>query len=205
MTRTTDDEDTTKHEFVEKFILTFRNGDYDVELDNALSYDRGVTLPVRPTQASYNKPDNWIERNRNGLEKMKGRLQSCIYAAMNKNGLKLSLTHSSDEDQLLDNEEPIVWYEPILDEYWDQLDAKIKQLEDICDIHIENVEIRKEHLALLVTAPSGKVSTIEYIRFINVNLCREGIIWLSKLVDVSVHHFLANGTWSFTCPQTRFF
>lgn len=39
-------------EIVETFIRTFNIGGYDVELDNALCYDRGVTLPVRPTQAS---------------------------------------------------------------------------------------------------------------------------------------------------------
>jgi len=65
-------------EIVETFIRTFHNGDYDVELVKALCYDRGLTLPVRPTQASYNKPDNWIERNRIGLEEVKEQLQTCI-------------------------------------------------------------------------------------------------------------------------------
>jgi hypothetical protein len=60
---------------VEKFIRTFSNGDYDDEFDDKLNNDRGVTLPDRLTQASYNKPDNWRERNRIGLEKVKERLQ----------------------------------------------------------------------------------------------------------------------------------
>jgi hypothetical protein len=46
-----------------KFIRTFHIGDYDTEFDDALRSDRSVTLPARPTQASYNKPDNWVERN----------------------------------------------------------------------------------------------------------------------------------------------
>ena len=62
---------------VHKFIRTFHNGDYDQEFVNALSSDRAVPLPTtRPTQASYNKPDNWRERNRIGLEKVKEHLQS---------------------------------------------------------------------------------------------------------------------------------
>jgi len=55
-------------EIVEKFIRTFHIGGYDIELDNALCYDRGIPSSVRPTQASYIKTDNWIERNRIGLE-----------------------------------------------------------------------------------------------------------------------------------------
>jgi len=35
------------------------------------SWDRNVTLPGRPTQASYNKPENWVHRNCIGLEKVK--------------------------------------------------------------------------------------------------------------------------------------
>jgi hypothetical protein len=172
---------------MEIFIRTFHNGDYDTEFEAALSVDRRVTLPVRPTQASYNKPDNWIERNRIGLEEVKRQLQSCIHSVSRHNkNLDLHLIHNSNGDQLLDNEEPIVWHEPIFDEYWDRLEANIKQQEIVSDmlaIQIENVEIRKERLATLVTALSAQVSTIEYIYFINVNLCQEGIRLLSKLVD----------------------
>jgi hypothetical protein len=91
----------------------------------------------------------------------------------------------------MDNEEPIVWHEAILDHYWDQLENEIdrrKQQEivtDISSICISNVEMSKERLATLVTTLSGQVNKIETILFNNVNLCEEGIISLSKLVDVS--------------------
>jgi hypothetical protein len=52
----------------------------------------------------------------------------------------------------MDNEEPIVWHESVVDEYWNQLDAKMKQLcivRQIEHIKIENVEITKERLAAL--------------------------------------------------------
>jgi hypothetical protein len=182
-----DDDDEEKMKNIEIFIRTFHNGNYDIQFEAALSYDRGVTLPARLTQASYNKPENWVERNRIGLEKMKRQLQNCIDSVYPFNeSLELKLSHNGYGDELMDGEEPIVWYEPILDEYWDQLEAKIKQLgivDNISDINIENVEMTKERLATLVTALSGQVSTIEYINFINANLCQEGIIWLSKLVD----------------------
>ena len=60
---------------IETFIRTFHNCDYDAaEFDDKLSYDRSVTLMVRPTLRFYDKPENWRERNRIGLEKVKREL-----------------------------------------------------------------------------------------------------------------------------------
>ncbi len=72
-----DDDDGVEDEiFLEKFICTFHNGDYDAEIEDKLSLDRSPWHgPARPTQASYNKPDNWRERNRIGLEEVKRQLQ----------------------------------------------------------------------------------------------------------------------------------
>jgi hypothetical protein len=95
------------------------------------------------------------------------------------------LEHDSFRDR---DGEPIVWHEPILDAYWGQLEARINQQEivfDIQHIQIVNVEITKERLATLITALSGHDITTKHIQFINVNLCQEGILSLSKLVDVS--------------------
>jgi hypothetical protein len=90
----------------------------------------------------------------------------------------------------MDGEEPIVWNEPILDEYWNQLDAKMKQLCNVRQIgHVKmmNVEITKERLAAVVAILSnGRVTNLStWIMFNNANICAEGIISLSKLVDVS--------------------
>ena len=84
----------------------------------------------------------------------------------------------------MDNEEPIVWHEPIFNQYWDKIKQR-KTVTNFCDIQIENVEIRKERLATLVTALSEQVNTTEFILFNNTILIQEGIVWLSKLVDVS--------------------
>jgi hypothetical protein len=187
-------------ENVETFIRTFHNGDYDQEFDTGLSIDRSVTLPVRPTQTLYNKPDNWRERNQIGLEKIKRQLQNCITSATDDQSFELELRHYRHgwgHQPLMDNEEPIVWHEPIFDEYWNQLEAEIdlrkidlrKQKEiisDIRDIHIENVEIKKERLAALVAIfCSGRATNSSVnVKFINANLCGEGIIFLSKLIEV---------------------
>ena len=70
------DDEEINYEIVEKFIRTFHNCDLDDEIEAAFSFDRGATLPVRHTQASYHKPDNWRERNRIGLEKVKEQLEN---------------------------------------------------------------------------------------------------------------------------------
>jgi hypothetical protein len=105
----------------------------------------------------------------------------------------LDLRHNNRWYQLRDNEEPIVWHEPILDEYWDKVEGIINQrrqlgrVAKIRDIHIENVEITKERLAALVAIFRNRRAnnSIETINFNNTNLCGEGIITLSKLVDFS--------------------
>jgi hypothetical protein len=182
---------------METFVRTFHNGDYDIEFDEALTFDRGLIeiLPsMMPPQASYNKPDNWRERNRIGLDRVKRQLQECI-ANVRKSKLDLFLTHNIYGHQLIDNEEPIVWHETILDEYWGELEAEINRkrqqeiiVTDIKRIIIQNVEMKKERLAALVATLSNGVanSSSTYIQFKNANLCGEGIVWLSKLVEASL-------------------
>ena len=195
-----DDEDDDEEEeieavlIMETFIRTFHNGNYDAEFDDVLCYDRGVIQLVRSTQASYNKPDNWVERNRIGLEKVKRQLQTCIESVSCEPKFELELIHNNQwVQQLIDNEEPIVWHEPILDECWDQLEAEIdrkKQQEIVTDIkriRISNVEMKKERLAALLAIfrNGSATNSSTYLDFDNANLCAEGIISLSKIVDVS--------------------
>jgi hypothetical protein len=181
-----DDEDSVDFddETVEKFIRNFHTGDFDTEFDEALSSNRALTATIMPTQASYIKPDNWRERNRDGLEGVKEQLQDWIDSV--NHDYYLNLTHN-------DGDHPIVWHESILDQYWDQLKTKIgrrKQLGGVTDINgieIQNIEITKDQLAVLVDIfRSGRATNSSMcLDFDNVNLCGEGIIALSKLVDVS--------------------
>ena len=191
-----DDEEKIEDKVMDKFILTFTNGNYDDEFDDELSTDRGLIVPARATQASYNKPDNWRERNRIGLEKVKRQLQGFLRSAtvLHDVHLNLDLNHISRwNQQYMDNDEPIVWHEPILDRYWDVLEAEIdsrKQQEIVTDIkriHIINIEVKKERLAALVAIfRNGRAyNSSTFVNFNNVHLCADGIISLSELVDVS--------------------
>ena len=188
------DNEEINYEIVEKFIRTFHNGDLDDEIEAALSFDREVHATCNFTgssahAASYHKPNNWRERNRIGLVRVKEKLEDYINRASHGASFNLNLTHHNQFwHQLMDGEEPIVWHEQILDKCWDQLEDTLSGDElvtNICNIHVENVEMKKECFATLVTTLSGQINTMEYIYFINVNLCEEGIISISKLVDVS--------------------
>jgi hypothetical protein len=192
-----------KDEIVEKFVRTFSNGDYDAELDDALMCPvRSVPLPPAPTQASYNKPEDWVERNRTGLTKLKRQLQTHINSARHSTMFHLRLTHNTYApwEPRAENEEQIVWHEPVLQEYWDQLVTGIDQTEinrrtqlgmvtDIIGIHIQNVEMTKECMAALVDifCSERTANSSRDVSLVNVNLCEEGIICLSKLIDVSFH------------------
>jgi len=200
-----DDDDSSgseeeKMKNMEAFIRSFHNCDYDIEFDNdnalRLDMDRYGPSSVRPTQASYIKPDNWVVWNRLGLERFKGRLQTCINLVSRGTSLSfnLRLIHNDEWDyEFEDNEAPIVWHEPILDGYWNEFEDNIRrrQLRSIAikiqGIYIENVEIKKERLAALVDIfRNGRATdSIGFVSFINANICGEGIVYLSKLVDVS--------------------
>jgi hypothetical protein len=94
----------------------------------------------------------------------------------------------------MDNEEPIVWHDAILDEYWNKFEAAIDRkwqlgnVVNIRSIQITNVEMKKERLAALVAVfRNGRAtSSSTYDIFDNANLCGEGIVHLSKLVDTSL-------------------
>ena len=72
---------------------------------------------------------------------VKSLLQTCIDSVSHDTSFNLELEHDNYHDR---DEEPIVWHEPILDEYWDQLDAKMDGLlaTDVQGISITNVEIK---------------------------------------------------------------
>jgi hypothetical protein len=173
-------------EYMEMFMRTFHNGDYDNEFDDKLSFDRSVIEPVRITQISYNKPDDWVERNRIGLERVTAQFPTRSRWVHNS-CFELYLSHNNYGHQLMDNEYPIVWHEPVLDRSWDQLEYEIDQRKQLGDIHILNVEITKESMAALVAILStGRAnSSSTTFRFNNTNLCAEGIISISKLIDFS--------------------
>jgi hypothetical protein len=117
---------------------------------------------------------------------VKQQLQDCIKSATDDQTFVLELVHNP-LDRLRDNEEPIVWNEPILDRSWEELEAEIDQQRqqeidtDIHNINITNVEIEKDRLAAFVSIfRSGRATNSSAcVRFDNANLCGEGITWLA--------------------------
>jgi hypothetical protein len=117
---------------------------------------------------------------------VKEQLKKCIRSVKYGEKIELKVRHNIIGHQLLDNEEPIVWHEPNLDEYWNKLVKSISKKGCISSIIIENVEMKKERLAALVTlVRSDQDQAPKVVILENANLCKEGIVSLSKLVDVS--------------------
>jgi hypothetical protein len=123
------------------------------------------------------------------------KLETSIDLVSYDTSFNLDLRHNNWEQQLMDAEEAIVWHEPILDFHWNRIEEKINQLKqphnvtDIHDIYIENLEMKKERIVALVDIlVSGRATNSSaYVKFNHANLCGEGIISLSKLVDVCPH------------------
>jgi hypothetical protein len=185
-----EEEEEVHDENVDKLIRTFYNGDYDNRFDEALSFDRSVIPPVRPTQASYNKPDNWREINRLGLMTLQEQLQTCINNVTHDNMFNLVLRHNRQDN---DAHIPIVWHEPfsIVNDYWDELEKAIdrkKHATDIRGIHIQNVELKNFRLAMIVDIcrRGGATNSSTMFSFENANLCADGIMCLSKLIEISL-------------------
>ena len=119
-----DNDEDADDEIVETHIRTFNNGDdFDTKKDDGLicpdrrvyHYMLGPLLRLRII-----KPDNWVERNRIGLERV-----TCIESAHRSTCLRLKHNINAPLDLLVGNEEPIVWHEPDIDQYWDKM---MKQL-----------------------------------------------------------------------------
>jgi len=185
---------------LEAFMRTFHTGNYDNTFDEALSSDQGVAFTTRATQASYNKPDNWRERNRIGLDKVKAQLQTCIDSMTHDTSFCLSLKHNDVDEYIIGNEEHIVWHEQILDRSWDEVKAAIdRRKKEIVGIQIKNVEMKKERLAALYAIfLNGSVNNSSTrFDFDNANLCGEGIIYLSNMVEVSLK------LWCFSLRHNR--
>jgi hypothetical protein len=160
-----EEEEEVHDESVHKFIRTFHNGDYDNRFDEALSSDRSAVVPnTRPTQASYNKPNNWIQINRLGLMNLQEQLQTCIDSVTRDNSFNLLLRHNRQENW----EMPIVWHAPfsIVNDYWDELEEAIDRKKNATDIRV--MRTQKILLAL-----NGKDSLLKYLTNVPVELIPE--------------------------------
>ena len=75
------------------------------------------------------------------------RAEYCIRKVTNQQSFQLKLTHNGYGHQLMDNEEPIVWHEPILDDCWAVLNGQMRLMDSVTKvkgIDIENLEMKKE-------------------------------------------------------------
>lgn len=123
----------TSIEDLDRFLLTFHNGIYDDEIDDALcNYDlpggRGG-IGVDDT----NMPADWEERKALALENLEFRLEEDIFSAQLGEFSGLHITSNSDPDmdryaQVYRSIEdhPLLYHNQSIDQYWEQLAVALR-------------------------------------------------------------------------------
>ena len=176
------EEDEPTAEELKQFMLTFSKDNYDNDIEDALSAYHSRIATTDEVIDLYNKPPDWMERNAIGLENLKKQLEKHTGSAM-EGKQYLFFDHGDD------HEEPVVWHDPSINPYWEQLTTAFQnptiENAQYLGIYVKNVEMPKEIVAALVSTVCGgrAINSIHSVHFINTNLCGEGIVLLSTLVQ----------------------
>jgi len=186
-----EDEATRNERLFKQFILNFHNGNYDDDEINA-----ALSSFSAPDDESYNNDgappadDNWQEERRTqAITILRNQMEMQIQMAPLDLGVLSSFQLGPDDPSFQSANDMLVENRPIqLDEMldlWKRLGiaySKTKQVRHTNTLQITNVEISKEVMdMLLATNLGGKIDRC--IKFTNTNLCGEGIISLSKLIQ----------------------
>ena len=193
---------------LKELALTFHTGQYDHEIEGALSSESSATTHAGDVQDI--RPTDWEERRAISTESLKLQLQE--YTRIVGGGRTRTdvgvlscfrLTSSSTPRTLEHEEEHMVPHDPYIDSYWQDLftaivNATNENIAQISSICIEKVEMKREIVAALVSSLSGRaVCSIKSIKFVDTNLGREGVISLSTLMEQSV------GLWTLNLSHNR--
>jgi len=184
-----EDEATRNERLFKQFILNFHNGNYDDEINAALS-----SFSASNSDESYNvgapPANNWQEERRvQAITILRNQMEMQIQMATLDLGVLSSFQLGPDDPSFQSANDMLAESRPIqLDEMldlWKRLGvafSKTKQVRHTNTLQIKNVEISKEVMDMLVaTNIGGKIDRC--IKFTNTNLCGEGIISLSKLIQ----------------------
>jgi len=180
-----------KSEKLKQFMLSFCKGYYDDDIEEALGRSADHRLPTTIHAECidlYRKPADWMERNAIGLENVKAQLQEHTRSAEDGGEFNLYLNHNLTSRI---EEEPVVWHDPSIAPYWEQLTAAL--FHHHVNIHISgriwilNIEMQKESVAALARSlcDGRAINSISHVMFVNTNLCSDGVVLVSILVEQS--------------------
>ncbi len=145
------EEDEPRAKVLTQFMLTFRRGNYDDYIENALGRvdDHSRITTIHLGIDPCNRPADWMERNAIVLANLKMQMEQHTHSA--EEGREYFGMDLAQED---DHEEPVVWREPSINQYWEQLTTarRIRTGTVIC---IKKVEMPKEFIATLVASVCG--------------------------------------------------
>ena len=190
------------------FMLNFRKGIHDAKIDYAIAESQPKS-PYIPGAANleYNKHTGWAHTNYTGLYNLENLLDYFTNYELSRTNKEYHLDIVNDDDSGRPGLHPVVWHEPSIDASWQKLYTALRkkmgtnrvtrlgtsisplqQCFKIKNLSIDNVEMTKENIALMAAQVCGEraINSIKKIQFLNNNLCADGMISLSKLVEQSV-------------------
>jgi hypothetical protein len=171
------------------FALNLHTGKYDNEIEQELRSD---VIVERAGNRREIDPADLDARRVIAEENLKLQLKGLAHEA--DTGILSSITLMSDSTRVREIgaippnvEEPVLSHDPSFDEYWKEfftsLENADKAATKITNINISKIEMTKDVVDQLVRFLRGQTSTLKFITFNNTNLCREGLISLSMLVE----------------------
>jgi len=188
-----EDEATRNERLFKEFILNFHNGNYDGDINAALSSLFAADESRILQQLMGNgAPSDWLdERRAQAITILRNQMEMQIQMAPLDLGVLSSFQLGPDDpsfqsaNDVLTESRPINMNHNEMLDLWKRLGiayGKRKQIRHTNTLQITNVGMSKEVMnMLLATNIGGKID--RSIKFTNTNLCGEGIISLSKLIQ----------------------
>jgi len=187
-----EDEATRNERLFKQFILNFHNGNYDDEISAALSAFSASNDESYNDGAPPAVENNWQEERRTqAITILRNQMEMQISMAPLDLGVLSSFQLGPDDPSFQSANDMLVESRPINMNHNEMLDlwkrlgiaySKTKRIRHTNTLQITNVEINKEVMdILLATNIGGRIDRC--IKFTNTNLCGEGIISLSKLIQ----------------------
>ena len=193
------------------FMLNFRKGIHDAKIENAIAESQPKS-PYIPGAANleYKKYTGWKNTNVYSLINLENLLDDFTNYELSRTNEEYDLDIVNYDDSGSDGLHMyihlVVWHEPSIDASWQKLYTALRkkmgtnrvtrlgtsispmqQCFKIKNLSIDSVEMTKENIASMSQVCGERaINSMKTIKFVNNNICADGMISLSKLVEQSV-------------------
>jgi Leucine-rich repeat (LRR) protein len=163
---------------LKRFALNVHTGKYDNEIEVEMSNIVANVGNVREID-----PADLEERRAFAVENLKLQLKGLAHEADTGVLSRITLLSSTITP---DVEEPVLSHDPSTEMYWKESFTALENADKaikIQNISITKIEMIKDVVDQFIRLLHGRVSNLRRITFNHTNLCREGLLSLSTLVE----------------------